>query len=269
MFKVLQDMLDYKLLSEVNQDHPCKVYEALHVPSETLVLVKKYQCELFPHVPAFMVKELAATKRLNHKAVLSIKAFCQRGTNCYIVYEYFPYNLADFSCFQIRQIKQILRVLLEVTKEMHSKQVLHREIKPQNILLDEKLNLKLKGFGRAKIEPRVNTPGVEELWYKAPEILLERNYSYEADVWSIGCIFGELLKGEPMFPGFSKLDQLKKICDFLGHKENLELNTQEDKFQSFFELDFEGLDLLKRLLAFEPSERITPDSALYHPFLSI
>ena len=103
----------------------------------------------------------------------------------------------------------------------HSHRVLHRDLKPQNLLIDTETNsLKLADFGLARafaIPLRAYTHEVVTLWYRAPEILLgAKQYSTPVDVWSIGCIFAEMINQSPLFPGDSEIDQLFKIFRGLG-----------------------------------------------------
>jgi mitogen-activated protein kinase 15 len=114
--------------------------------------------------------------------------------------------------------------LLKATCYMHSKACIHRDIKPANILIDKESNIKLADFGLTRQfnkiledEPDEMTNYVASRWYRAPEILLGSSlYTEKADMWSVGCVFAELLLGRVLFDGSSTLDQLKKIFTYLG-----------------------------------------------------
>lgn len=97
----------------------------------------------------------------------------------------------------------------------HSRRVLHRDLKPQNLLIDKEGSLKLADFGLARaigIPVRTYTHEVVTLWYRAPEILLgSKHYSTAVDVWSVGCIFAEMATKIPLFPGDSEIDEIYKI----------------------------------------------------------
>ena len=112
---------------------------------------------------------------------------------------------------------------------MHTGNVIHRDIKPSNILLNSECLVKLADFGLARSIDSDNnsnnilTEYIATRWYRAPEILLgSTRYSKAVDMWSVGCILGELLGGKPMFPGTSTLNQLDRICELTG------MPTQED-----------------------------------------
>lgn len=105
--------------------------------------------------------------------------------------------------------------ILEGTVFCHSRRVLHRDLKPQNLLIDQKGAIKLADFGLGRafgIPVRAYTHEVVTLWYRAPEVLLgSQRYSCPVDVWSIACIFAEMVNKRPLFHGDSEIDQLFRI----------------------------------------------------------
>ena len=166
----------------------------------------------------------------------------------------------------------------------HSHRVLHRDLKPQNLLVDQSTNaLKLADFGLARafgIPVRAYTHEVVTLWYRAPEILLgARHYSTPVDAWSIGCIFAEMINQAPLFPGDSEIDQLFRIFRVLGTPDDdtwPSVTTLPDYKAQFPKwrrkewrdiapaLDEDGVDLLRRLLRYAPHERISARDACAH-----
>ena len=166
----------------------------------------------------------------------------------------------------------------------HSHRVLHRDLKPQNLLVDQKTNaLKLADFGLARafgIPVRAYTHEVVTLWYRSPEILLgARHYSTPVDACSIGCIFAEMINQAPLFPGDSEIDQLFRIFRVLGTPDDdtwPSVTTLPDYKAQFPKwrakewkditpaLDPDGVDLLKRLLRYAPHERISARDACAH-----
>ena len=112
-------------------------------------------------------------------------------------------------------IKKLMRQLCEGLKYCHSRRILHRDLKPQNLLVDREGNLKLADFGLARafgVPLRTYTHEVVTLWYRAPEILLGgRQYSTGVDMWSVGCIFAEMCTRRPLFPGDSEIDEIFKV----------------------------------------------------------
>src|SRR3954470_18060048 len=117
-------------------------------------------------------------------------------------------------------IKSFMQQLLRGIAYCHHHRVLHRDLKPQNLLINREGELKLADFGLARafgIPVRNYTHEVVTLWYRAPDVLLgSRKYSTSVDIWSVGCIFAEMVNARPLFPGASDADQLVKIFKILG-----------------------------------------------------
>ena len=167
----------------------------------------------------------------------------------------------------------------------HAKGIMHRDLKPQNLLVDRKGTLKLADFGLARafmIPIRAYTHEVVTLWDRAPEILLgQRTYAPAVDMWSIGTIFVEMLNRRPLWPGDSEIDELFRIFRSLGTPDEDTwpgVSTLPDWKGTFPKwprrslrgtcptLDEVGLDLLTRMLAYQPSKRISAKAALAHPW---
>ncbi|NXQ61354.1 MK15 kinase, partial [Anthoscopus minutus] len=189
----------------------------------------------------------------------------------------------------------ILYQLLKATKFIHSGNVIHRDQKPSNVLLDAECCVKLCDFGLARslCQLREEQPStalteyVATRWYRAPEILLaSRSYTKGVDMWSIGCILGEMLLGKPLFPGTSTVNQIEQIlrvipapspedilalqseykASVIGHMSSRQRVALEEIFPSSTPLP--ALDLLKKLLVFNPDKRLTAEEALQHPYVS-
>jgi len=160
--------------------------------------------------------------------------------------------------------------------------VLHRDLKPQNLLINkENLELKLADFGLARafgIPVRSYTHEVVTLWYRAPDVLMgSRKYSTPVDLWSVGCIFGEMSSGRPLFPGTSDADQLNKIFKVLGtpneqtwpsmidlpdYKSDFEVHAPSSLNDLVPTLEPTGVTLLTSLLKYDPAQRATAKAAL-------
>ncbi|XP_043842963.1 mitogen-activated protein kinase 15 isoform X2 [Dromiciops gliroides] len=188
----------------------------------------------------------------------------------------------------------ILYQLLRATKFIHSGNVIHRDQKPSNVLLDADCCVKLCDFGLARslnqLHEEPGNPALTEYvatrWYRAPEILLSSHrYTQGVDMWSLGCILGEMLLGRPLFPGTSTLNQLELILaaipapnkeDFLAIGSGYSASVLHRMgSRQILTLDSrlppttppEALDLLQRLLVFDPEKRLTADEALRHPYV--
>jgi len=208
-----------------------------------------------------------------------------------LVFEYFDYDLKKFlqsfdKGIDYKIVKSLLYQLVRGIAHCHQMRVLHRDLKPQNLLVSKEGVLKLADFGLARafgIPVKNYTNEVVTLWYRAPDILLgSKNYSTSIDIWSIGCIFVEMLNLKPLFPGSSEPDQLKKIFKLMGtpdpdswtgltelpewKPENFDKSQGEALSKICPKMDADGLDLLDKMLRSNPAERITAKDALNHVF---
>lgn len=190
-------------------------------------------------------------------------------------------------------VQYFLYQILRGMKYVHSAAVIHRDLKPGNLLVNADCELKICDFGLSRgFESRPDetashlTEYVATRWYRAPEIMLAfRRYNTAIDVWSIGCILGELLLGRPLFKGKDYVDQLNKVLDVLGTPdEKVIRKIGSEKAQAYVRslpfkktipfrkilpaADPQALDLLTKMLAFDPRDRITVPEALEHPWLA-
>jgi len=166
----------------------------------------------------------------------------------------------------------------------HARLVLHRDLKPQNILIDRHGRVKLADFGLARAfqAKKMYTQEVVTLWYRAPELLLGNpEYTASVDLWSAGCILAEICSRRPLFPGDSEIDQLFRIFRLLGTPTEASWLgvTSFPDYQSIFpkwraadiassipRMEASGADLLSRLVNYEPLERLRAEDAIRHPF---
>ncbi|KAJ3199822.1 cyclin-dependent serine/threonine protein kinase [Clydaea vesicula] len=183
-----------------------------------------------------------------------------------------------------------MKQLLIGVNFLHENRVLHRDLKPQNLLINKKLELKLADFGLARafgIPVRSYSHEVVTLWYRSPDVLFgSRHYSTSIDLWSCGCIMAEMVLGRPLFPGSSIKDQLTKIFQIFGTPDEQswpELTKYPDYKKGeyptypkvnvkdiFFgdKLNLQGCELLTLFLKYKPEERISAKDALLHPYFT-
>ena len=167
----------------------------------------------------------------------------------------------------------------------HEHRVLHRDLKPQNLLINSSGFLKLADFGLARafgIPVRCFSHEVVTLWYRAPDVLMgSTKYSTPIDMWSTGCIFAEMATGKPLFPGSNNADELNRIFKTLGapdpekwhdvtslpeYKTGYPQYKARDLRDVVPGLSDDGYDLLDKMLQYDPSKRISAQNALMHPF---
>jgi len=193
-----------------------------------------------------------------------------------------------------QHIQFLMFQLLSACAYLQSANVIHRDLKPSNILVNSACALRICDFGLARgLDQEVAgdpvTVYVVTRWYRAPELLLSsKEYDSAIDMWSVGCIFAELIGRKPLFPGDDYLRQLELICDALGSpsEEDLEFVTEPAAVKFVREMGHkermpwkevsqlsdgteEALDLLDKMLTFNPSKRITAIEALEHPYLKL
>lgn len=209
-----------------------------------------------------------------------------------LVFEYLENDLKKFldasgGEIDTSTLQSLQQQLLRGIAFCHDHRVLHRDLKPQNLLINKKLELKLADFGLARafgIPVRNYSHEVVTLWYRAPDVLMgSRQYATSIDLWSAGCIFAEVASGRPLFPGISVSDQLLRIFKVLGTPDETTWPdiSQLPEYRKDFpvyerinlgslcpKLSSSGLDLLASLLEYLPDKRMAAKDALNHPYFS-
>ncbi|XP_043252937.1 mitogen-activated protein kinase MKC1 [Colletes gigas] len=220
----------------------------------------------------------------------------------YLVFEYMETDLHNVikkgNVLQDIHKVCIMYQLFKAIKYIHSGNVIHRDLKPSNVLLNSKCHCKIADFGLARSVTQIGegdgetasdptlTDYVATRWYRAPEILVaSKRYTKGIDMWSLGCILGEMLLGKPLFPGSSTINQVEKIMATLpmptkgdlisvcaGYGTNLLEKTPSGPRRSLKELlpgvSKEALSLISNLILFNPNHRLTAVEALEHPYVA-
>lgn len=237
----------------------------------------------------------------NHDNVIKLLNVmkAENDKDIYLVFEFMDTDLHNVikkgNILKDVHRRYIMYQLLKAMKYIHSGNVIHRDIKPSNVLLDADCFIKICDFGLArsisslKFEPGDPslTDYVATRWYRAPEILLASPvYTKGVDMWSVGCILGELLLSRPIFPGSSTLNQIERIMSTIPTPSKRDVDSIKSAYSSsLFDKSVnirsrrpleelipnapaDGLDLLKLLLQFNPEKRLTAEEALDHPYVS-
>lgn len=278
------------------------VYKAKDKISGKLVALKKIKLEKFSNgeyegIPSTALREVSLLKGLRHANIVElIDVICQLP-HLFLVFDYLEVDLKRYldsieNDMSLELVKSFMKQLLSGIAYLHMHRILHRDIKPQNILLDKEGHLKVADFGlsRSFALPTKNyTHEVITLWYRAPELLLgARIYCTSVDMWSIGCILAELIIKQPLFAGDSEIDQVFKVFKLLGTPNNdvwpgvtrlpdfqasfpqwdIKPPSQHATFSSKPSATTDVKDMLDKLLVYNPTGRLTAEEALNREFFA-
>eukprot|EP01112_Ceratiomyxa_fruticulosa_P023498 TRINITY_DN8_c0_g1_i1.p1 TRINITY_DN8_c0_g1~~TRINITY_DN8_c0_g1_i1.p1 ORF type:complete len:300 (-),score=58.10 TRINITY_DN8_c0_g1_i1:217-1116(-) len=282
----------YEKLEKLGEGTYGVVYKAKERSTGRIIALKKIRLEAEDEgVPSTAIREISLLKELDHRNVVRLLDVVHSENKLYLVFEFLDQDLKKYMdsvpSVQPLLIKSYVYQLLRGIAFCHSHRILHRDLKPQNLLIDRQGALKLADFGLARafgIPIRTYTHEVVTLWYRAPEILLGcRSYSTPVDIWSVGCIFAELVTKKPLFPGDSEIDELFRIFRTLGtpneetwpgvstfpdYKPTFPQWQPQPLSKAVPNLCAQGLDLLNQMLSYEPSKRISAKAALEHPWFN-
>ena len=269
------------------------VYKAKNRETDEIVALKRIRLESEDEgVPCTAIREISLLKELKHPNIVRLYDVVHTEKKLTLVFEYLDQDLKKYidslrGELPRSTIKSFLWQLLKGVAFCHEHRVLHRDLKPQNLLINKKGELKLADFGLARafgIPVRNYSHEVVTLWYRAPDVLMgSRKYGPAIDVWSAGCIFAEMSTGHPLFPGSSVNDELDRVFRTLGTPTEVEwpgikeLPDFKDDFPIYPRksipaivptLDEDGLDLFEKMLVYDPTKRPTCIEAMKHPYFA-
>jgi len=280
------------------------VYRARDRTSGKVVALKKIilHNEEKDGFPLTSIRELSALRKCQgHAGIVKFieVAVGKARDGTFIVFEYCEHDLSTLLSrvrrpFSESEIKCLMLQLLSAVNHMHKLWIIHRDIKLSNLLYTNQGELRVADFGLARTfshvgAERVMTQKVVTLWYRAPELLLGSHiYSTAIDIWSVGCVMGELLGDEPLLPGDGEMNQIERTFDLLGgpscaiwpkvvdmplvQSGAIDLRRQQERHpynnlsNRLPKLDSEGLHLLTSLLAYDPEKRLTARNASRHDY---
>ena len=291
----------YEVLGIVGEGAYGIVYKCLNKETNKYVAVKKFKETQDKLVQKTMKRELAMLQMLHHENVVEFQeSFVSKG-NFFLVFEYVEKNLLEVleespRGLSPKLIRSLVFQMCKAVDYLHKNNMIHRDVKPENLLIDENLNLKLCDFGFArKVKLNKNNNNIDTMtdyvatrWYRSPELLLSGGiYGPEVDYWAIGCIMGELADGNPMFPGEDEVDQLDCIIKILGNlpeslvnmyyenpiyngKELLKIKKPETLEKRYLGiLSPTAINFMKGLLELDPNKRLNGENVFKHKYFSI
>jgi len=239
------------------------------------------------------MREIAVLRELRHPNIVHLRDVVHTEVKLLLVFELCDQDLKSFmaelgsdGARDFNTIHSFMYQLLEGLAFCHENGFIHRDLKPANLLINkEAKQLKIADFGLArsfKLQAKNFTNEVATLWYRPPDVLLgSRTYDTSLDMWSCGCIFAEMFIGRPPFPGQSPTDQLQRIFGVIGTPSCAQLRQWPGKpgilIHQYPKLEWRlllpmapalAIDLLDRLLRFDPAHRISASKALRHPYIT-
>ncbi|XVF14327.1 hypothetical protein REPUB_Repub09cG0049700 [Reevesia pubescens] len=280
----------FEKLDKIGQGTYSSVFQAREVETGKMVALKKVRFDNFqPESIRFMAREITILRRLDHPNIMKLDGVITSrfSSTVYLVFDYMEHDLAGLSSspdiqFSEAQVKCYMQQLLLGLEHCHLRRIMHRDIKASNILVNNQGILKLGDFGLANIVTSRNrqqlTSRVVTLWYRPPELLMgSTNYEVSVDLWSVGCVFAELLMGKPILKGRTEVEQLHKIFKLCGSppddywkKIRLPHSTMfkpQHAYESSLrqrckDIPETAKNLLEALLSVEPHKRGTASSSL-------
>ena len=285
----------YKKLEKIGEGTYGIVYKAKDFATGEIVALKKIRLEVEDEgIPGTTIREISLLKELQHPNIVRLFDVVHTPNRLTLVFEFLDLDLKKYmdaiaGGLELPILKQLLFQLIRGIAYCHQQKILHRDLKPQNLLINREGELKLADFGLARsfgIPVRSYTHEVVTLWYRAPDVLMgSKRYTTTVDIWSIGCILAEMHNGRPLFPGTNDADQLDHIFRGLGTLNDQVypgVNALSDYKPTTYRqypmpdslshlvqgLPADGVDLLERMLQFDPGRRITAIEALDHRFFN-
>lgn len=267
------------------------VYKAKDRMTGEVVALKKIRLEVEDDgIPSTTLREISVLRQLRHENIVELKDIVQANGRLSLVFEFVDKDLKRYmeACngpLDPQLIKSYTLQMLRGLDYCHTRGIMHRDLKPQNILVNREGQLKIADFGlaRAFVPPiRAFTHEVVTLWYRPPEILLgQKVYALPVDMWAVGTILAEMVTKKPLFPGDCEIDEVFKIFRVLGTPDEhawpgvTELRDWNNEFPQWVPMNLSrvvpglcdaGYQLMESFLALDPKNRMTAREALSHPY---
>ncbi|XP_060519798.1 cyclin-dependent-like kinase 5 isoform X1 [Cylas formicarius] len=298
-------MQKYEKLEKIGEGTYGTVFKAKNRENHEIVALKRVRLDDDDEgVPSSALREICLLKELKHKNIVRLYDVLHSDKKLTLVFEHCDQDLKKYfdslnGDIDTEIVKSFMYQLLRGLAFCHSHNVLHRDLKPQNLLINKNGELKLADFGLARafgIPVKCYSAEVVTLWYRPPDVLFgAKLYTTSIDMWSAGCIFAELtnaevlfyptssLLGRPLFPGSDVDDQIRRIFKLLGtptedtwsgisqlpdYKPFPVYQATMSLSQVVPKLGNKGRDLLQKLLVCNPLGRLSADDAMAHSYFS-
>ncbi|KAH8378243.1 hypothetical protein KR093_010324 [Drosophila rubida] len=288
-------MEDFEKIEKIGEGTYGIVYKGRNRLTGQIVAMKKIRLEADDEgVPSTTIREISLLKELKHPNIVCLEDVLMEENRIYLIFEFLSMDLKKYmdSLPSEKHLdSQLVRsYLYQITNAIlfcHRRRVLHRDLKPQNLLIDKNGIIKVADFGLGRsfgIPVRIYTHEIVTLWYRAPEVLLgSPRYSCPVDIWSIGCIFAEMATRKPLFQGDSEIDQLFRMFRILktptediwpgvtslpDYKNTFPCWSTNQLTNQLKNLDEFGVDLIQKMLIYDPVHRISANDILEHEYFN-
>ncbi|XP_003738237.1 stress-activated protein kinase JNK-like [Galendromus occidentalis] len=305
-FTVLERYQDLRPIGAGAQGIVCKAFD---VEASRKVAIKKLSGPFRNRTLAKRAyREIKLMRLVSHENVIGLlNAFTPQNNvadfdDVYLVMELREADLSQVIKIDLDHDRMsfLIYQMLCGVKHLHSAGIIHRDLKPSNMVVSRECKLKILDFGLARTTGKgsfLMTPYVVTRYYRAPEIILGMGYKENVDIWSVGCIMGEMIRGAVLFPGRDHIDQWDIIMASLGTpsedfrarlEDNVRMYVEAKEFQKGYSMDelfpdgffldqspegrqrsSHARDLLSKMLVIDPEQRISIDEALLHPYINI
>lgn len=276
----------YTKLDKLGQGTYATVFKGKSRLTDNLVALKEIRLEHEEGAPCTAIREVSLLKELRHANIVTLHDIVHTEKSLTLVFEYLEKDLKQYmddcgNMLSLNNVKLFLFQLLRGLAYCHRRRILHRDLKPQNLLINERGELKLADFGlaRAKSVPtKTYSNEVVTLWYRPPDVLLgSTEYSTQIDMWGVGCIFYEMACGRPLFPGSTVEEELRLIFRALGSPPpdawggmaasyNIPHYQPAPLLSWAPRLDADAVDLLTKFLCYEAKKRVSAADAMKHTY---
>jgi len=284
----------FQQLEKLGEGTYATVFKGRNRQTGEFVALKEIHLDSEEGTPSTAIREISLMKELKHENIVNLHDVIHTENKLMLVFEFMDKDLkkymdsrGDGGKLDPTTIKSFMHQLLKGIAFCHENRVLHRDLKPQNLLINNRGQLKLADFGLARafgIPVNTFSNEVVTLWYRAPDVLLgSRTYNTSIDIWSAGCIMAEMYTGRPLFPGTTNEDQLQKIFRLMGtpserswpgisqfpeYKANFQVYATQNIGSYLPTIDPVGIQLLNSMLQLRPELRCSAQQALQHPWFN-